>query len=75
MKTCCFTGHRPIFFPWKDDITDKRAKKLISELKFEIKSAINDGYTKFLWGGALGVTLGRRNVLYQQKRKREKNKY
>ena len=55
MKTCCFTGHRPIFFPWKDDITDKRAKKLISELKFEIKSAINDGYTKFLWGGALGV--------------------
>ena len=55
MKTCCFTGHRPIFFPWKDDITDKRAKKLISELKCEIENAIHDGYTRFLWGGALGV--------------------
>ena len=55
MKTCCFTGHRPIFFPWKDDNSDKRAQKLISELKCEIENAIHDGYARFLWGGALGV--------------------
>ena len=55
MKMCCFTGHRPMFFPWKDDISGKDAQKLISELKCEIENAIDDGYTKFLWGGALGV--------------------
>lgn len=55
MKTCCFTGHRPIFFPWKDDISDKDAQKLIAELKCEIENAIHDGYARFLWGGALGV--------------------
>lgn len=55
MKTCCFTGHRPVLFPWKDDITDKRAQKLISELNCEIENAIHGGYTRFLWGGALGV--------------------
>lgn len=55
MKTCCFTGHRPIFFPWKDNLSDKRAQKLILELKCEIENAIHDGYTRFLWGGALGV--------------------
>lgn len=72
MKTCCFTGHRPIFFPWKDDITDKRAKKLISELKFEIKSAINDGYTKFLWGGALGVDTWAAECVVSAKEKKRK---
>ena len=50
MKTCCFTGHRPVFFPWKDDIADKNAQNLISKLKCEIENAINDGYTHFLWG-------------------------
>ena len=55
VKTCCFTGHRPIFFPWKDDISNKDAQKLMSKLKCEIKNAIHDGYARFLWGGALGV--------------------
>lgn len=44
-----------MFFPWKDDITDARAQKLISEISNEIEKAIKDGYTRFLWGGALGV--------------------
>ncbi|MDD6763736.1 MAG: SLOG family protein [Clostridiales bacterium] len=55
MKTCCFTGHRPQFFPWKDNLSDTRAKKLIVALNNEIRLAINAGYTRFLWGGALGV--------------------
>ena len=55
MKSCCFTGHRPKFFPWGNDTDDIRAKRLISALEEEIKIAINDGYNRFLWGGALGV--------------------
>ncbi len=44
-----------MFFPWKDNISDKRAQKLISELRGEIENAIYNGYTRFLWGAALGV--------------------
>mgnify|MGYP004535394775 CR=1 FL=1 len=72
MKTCCFTGHRPIFFPWKDNLSDKRAQKLISELKCEIENAIHDGYTKFLWGGALGVDTWAAECVVSAKEKKRK---
>ena len=74
MKTCCFTGHRPVFFPWKDDTTDKRAQKLISELKSEIENAVNDGYTRFLWGGALGVDTWAAECVMSAKEKNPKIK-
>ena len=28
-RICTFTGHRPKFFPWGDDLTDKRAMLLL----------------------------------------------
>lgn len=55
LKSCCFTGHRPKFFPWGNDTDDIRAKRLMSAMEEEIKIAIDDRYDRFLWGGALGV--------------------
>lgn len=55
MKICCFTGHRPKFFPWHSDLNDKSAKQLLIELRKEILKAIEDGFYTFVCGGALGV--------------------
>lgn len=54
-KTCCFTGHRPKFFPWGSNTGDPAAAKMLHALESEIRLAIADGYTTFLYGGALGV--------------------
>lgn len=54
-KTCCFTGHRPQFFPWGSSTGDPVAVKMLHALESEILQAIADGYTTFLYGGALGV--------------------
>lgn len=54
-KTCCFTGHRPQFFPWGGNTGDPAAVKMLYALESEILQAIADGYTTFLYGGALGV--------------------
>lgn len=54
-KTCCFTGHRPQFFPWGDNTGDPAAAKMLHALESEILQTIADGYTTFLYGGALGV--------------------
>ena len=54
-KTCCFTGHRPKFFPWGSNTGDPAAAKMLHALESEILQAIADGYTTFLYGGALGV--------------------
>lgn len=54
-KTCCFTGHRPKFFPWGSNTGDPAAAKMLHALESEILQAIADGYTTFLYGGALVV--------------------
>lgn len=54
-KTCCFAGHRPKFFPWGSNTGDPAAAKMLHALESEILQAIADGYTTFLYGGALGV--------------------
>ena len=54
-KTCCFTGHRPQFFPWGSNTGDPAAAKMLRALESEILQAIAGSYTTFLYGGALGV--------------------
>ena len=54
-KTCCFTGHRSKFFPWGSNTGDPAAVKMLHALESEILQVIADGYTTFLYGGALGV--------------------
>lgn len=67
-KTCCFTGHRPKFFPWGENTNDPAAAKMLHALESEILRAIADGYTTFLYGGALGVdTWAAKIVLRLQK--------
>lgn len=56
-KTCCFTGHRPKFFPWGSNTGDPTAVKMLHALESEIRLAIGAGYTTFLYGGALGVDI------------------
>lgn len=55
MKICCFTGHRPKFFSWHNDLNDESAKRLLFEMRKEILCAIEDGFDTFMCGGALGV--------------------
>ena len=54
-NVCCFTGHRPKFFPWRENVSDNRAQALLDGLEQEIRRAVAEGYTTFLHGGALGV--------------------
>ena len=48
-KTCCVTGHRKI-------PADKLAY-VETELRGAVMAAVNDGYTRFINGGAAGVDL------------------
>ena len=58
-KTCFFTGHRYM--------TAEEAERLRSRVKEEILSAINDGYTHFIAGGAIGFdTLAAEQVLFMR---------
>ena len=64
-KTCCFTGHRPQFFPWGGNTGDPAAVKMLHALESEILQAIADGYTTFLYGGALGVDTWAAEIVLQ----------
>lgn len=68
-KTCCFTGHRPKFFPWGENINDSAAKKLLDALEAEIRKAVADGYKTFLYGGALGVDSWAAQIVLRLKEK------
>lgn len=67
-KTCCFTGHRPHFFPWGSNTGDHAAAKMLHALESEILQAIADGYTVFLYGGALGVDTWAAEIVLQLRR-------
>lgn len=48
-KTCCATGHR--------EIPEEKKEYVIAELKKEIRTAVTDGYTRFISGFADGTDL------------------
>lgn len=48
-KTCCFTGHR--------EISPNRLAYVEMKLRKAIKTAVDDGYTRFITGGAAGADL------------------
>ena len=56
-KTCCFTGHRPKYLPWKYNESGDDFNNFKEKLKSEIINAINDGYTNFISGMAMGLDL------------------
>ena len=66
--TCAFTGHRPQHLNFKFDEESDGAKLIKARLMEEIKLAVEDGYTVFISGGALGVdTWAALNVLEYKK--------
>lgn len=67
LKSCCFTGHRPHLFPWGEDMTDPRAKSLIKLLSEAIEETVQNGYTEFICGGALGVDTWAAGLVLQAK--------
>ena len=54
-KVCCFTGHRPNAFPWKDNIDDPRFHVLLERIEAAVDTALKSGAIKFICGNALGV--------------------
>jgi len=54
-KTCCFTGNRPQKLSCGFDERHKECRRIKKKLSKSIKSAIKQGFTRFISGGALGV--------------------
>ena len=54
---CAFTGHRPQKLPWRFDETAPACVSLKEVLAGQIDALIEDGYTEFLSGMALGVDM------------------
>ena len=59
-KTCCVTGHR--------DIPEKRIAYVEQELRREILTAIEEGYTRFISGFAEGADLMFASIVAEQKK-------
>ena len=58
-KTCCVTGHR--------EISADRITYVEKELRCEILSAIEDGYTRFISGFAEGIDLMFASIVAEEK--------
>ena len=54
-KTVAFTGKRPQNLPWRFNEQDERCLRLKEKMRAEIKNRIEEDYTKFIVGMALGV--------------------
>lgn len=67
-KTCCFTGHRPGYFPWDGDPLDKRQAELLKRIDEAIDTAIELGARKFISGNALGVDTWAAQLVLAKKR-------
>jgi len=53
--TCAFTGHRPQYFSFKFSENAEELLEIRRKIDEEIERAIQDDYSIFLSGGALGV--------------------
>jgi uncharacterized phage-like protein YoqJ len=56
-NTCCFTGHRPLKFPWGYDEEWEDCVKLKLKLACEIEAMRQKGVTNFISGMAVGVDM------------------
>lgn len=65
--TCCFTGHRPEFFPWGRDERSQEFGILRSRLDDAIEEAIEKGAHRFICGNALGIDTWAAEVILEKK--------
>ena len=68
-KTACFTGHRSQNLPWKFNEQDERCIKMKKKLEIEIVRAIQNGYTTFISGMALGFDIISAEIVLSLKKK------
>lgn len=68
-NTLCFTGHRSQKLPWGFDENDERCLKMKEKLKAQIEKEIENGYTTFFSGMALGFDLICVELLLELKKK------
>lgn len=68
VKTCCFTGHRPDAFPWKDDIEDARLHILLKRIEQAVDRALFLNARKFICGNALGVDTWAAQIILERKK-------
>jgi uncharacterized phage-like protein YoqJ len=66
LKTICFTGHRPNKLGGYDE-SNLIAHYVKKELTGLIVDAMDDGYTRFIFGGALGVDTWAGEIVAQLK--------
>lgn len=65
--TCCFTGHRPNTFPWKNNTDDVRCKLLLDRIENAIDTALSLGIRNFICGNALGVDTWAAEIILKKK--------
>ena len=68
VKRCAFSGHRPVFFPWKDNEDDPACRRLKAALSDEIDRALTDGFTYFIVGGAEGVDTWAAEIVLEKRK-------
>lgn len=68
VKRCAFSGHRPFYFPWKDNEADPACCSLKASLAAEIDRAIADGFNCFITGGAEGVDTWAAEIVLEKKK-------
>ena len=67
--TCCFTGHRPQKLAWGFNEQDERCIAMRKRTKEEIEKAIQQGYTIFISGMALGFDMICAELVLELKKK------
>ncbi len=68
VKRCAFSGHRPVYFPWKDHEDDPACQRVKAALSEEIERALTDGFTYFITGGAEGVDTWAAEIVLEKRK-------
>lgn len=68
-NTCCFTGHRAQKLPWKFNENDERFLIMKEKAKAEIEKSIQNGYSNFMCGMALGFDMICAEIVLELKNK------
>ena len=67
-NTCCFTGHRPSKLPWGYNESGTQFELFRERLKEVIVSSIQNGYTHFISGVALGFDIISAEIVLELKK-------
>ena len=69
-RACSFTGHRPHKFPWRYNEDAPGCVALKQTLTEQITALVDEGYTDFLSGMALGVDMWAAQIVLDLRKKK-----